>query len=241
MEFCVTIEAFEGPLDLMLHLIRQHKLDLFDLDMAELAIQYIAYIHNMQSLHLEVASEYLEELAGLVEYKSRRLLPRSEEETQDEYEEDNRAQLVARLLEYQAYKEAGTLLKDRWEMRSLKLDRDPDPRIEAWRRPVEEPLEGESSLDLARAMERVLRRHAVLNPYQTKITTRQVSPQQRQIQILARLKETPETTFEALCEDCGDLYLVVVTFLALLDLMHEGKIDSEQKGDIIYVHGTGRS
>lgn len=241
MEFCVTIEAFEGPLDLMLHLIRQHKLDLFDLDMAELATQYIAYIRGMQSMHLEVASEYLEELAGLVEYKSRRLLPRSQEETEDTYEEDNRAELVRRLLEYQAYKDASALLKDRWDMRSLKLDRDPDPRIEAWSRPVDEPLQGESSLDLARAMERVLRRQTVLNPYQTKITTRQISLQQRQKQVLTMVEAEPETTFEALCTDCEDTYMIVVTFLALLALMHEGRINCEQKGDIIYVHGTGRS
>ena len=84
MEFKVTIDQFEGPLDLMLHLIKENKLDLFDLDMNVLASQYIDYIQKMEEIHLEIASEYLEELASLVEYKSRKLLPRNDVEvTQD--------------------------------------------------------------------------------------------------------------------------------------------------------------
>lgn len=71
MKFEVSIEQFDGPLDLMLHLVKENKLDLFDLDMDVLASQYIAFIHEMQTLHLEIASEYLEELASLIEYKSK--------------------------------------------------------------------------------------------------------------------------------------------------------------------------
>lgn len=234
MEFLVTIEAFEGPLDLMLHLIRQHKLDLHDLDMAELASQYITYIHSMQDLHLEIASEYLEELAGLVEYKSRRLLPRSQEETDDGYEEDNRAELVRRLLEYQAYKEASQTLKERWEKRSLKLERDHDPRIDQWSRRQEGPFEGSAEM-LMKAMERVLRRQAILNPYSTKVTTRKMSIEERQQQLKARLKQEKSATFEELCADCADLYSVIVTFLSLLGLIHEGGVNARQEGAEIYV------
>ena len=104
MKFHVSIEQFDGPLDLMLHLVKENKLDLFDLDMDVLASQYIDFIHEMQTLHLEVASEYLEELASLIEYKSRKLLPREKVEVEEEYEEDHREQLVQRLLEYQQYK-----------------------------------------------------------------------------------------------------------------------------------------
>ena len=112
MDFLITLDQFEGPLDLMLHLIKENKLDLFDLDMNVLATQYIDYIHAMQNMHLEVASEYLSELASLIAYKSKKLLPRENVEVEEEYEEDQRDQLVARLLEYQRYKEVSLALKE---------------------------------------------------------------------------------------------------------------------------------
>ena len=105
MEFQISIDQFEGPLDLMLHLIKTNKLDLMDLDMNTLATQYIAYIAQMKQLQLEIASEYLSELASLIEYKSRKLLPRSEVAIEEEYEEDQREKLVSRLIEYQKYKD----------------------------------------------------------------------------------------------------------------------------------------
>ena len=77
MAFTVTIDQFEGPLDLMLHLIKDNKLDLFELDMDLLTDQYLHYLNAMESMHLEIASEYLAELAGLIEYKSKKLLPLS--------------------------------------------------------------------------------------------------------------------------------------------------------------------
>ncbi len=99
-EFSVTIEKFEGPLDLMLHLIREKELDLFDLDVNILTDQYIAYINSMQEMHLEIASEYLVEMADLIEYKSKKLLPRDDSELADGFEEDPKERLIRRLLEY---------------------------------------------------------------------------------------------------------------------------------------------
>ena len=104
MGFEVETQRFEGPLDLMLHLIREQKLDIFDLDMEVLTDQYIHYLHEMEELHLEVESAYLVELTTLIEYKSRKLLPRKEDELEDDYE-DPKDRLVRRLLEYQKYKE----------------------------------------------------------------------------------------------------------------------------------------
>ena len=111
MEFTVLIDQFEGPLDLMLHLIRENKLDLFDLDMNVLTEQYLAYLETMESMHLEIASEYLGELAALLEYKSKKLLPREKVEITEEYEEDHRDRLVSRLLEYQRFKEISETLR----------------------------------------------------------------------------------------------------------------------------------
>lgn len=119
MAFQITIEQFEGPLDLMLHLIKENKLDLFDLDMNVLTTQYLAYLDAMESLHLEIASEYLSELAGLIEYKSKKLLPREKVEISEEYEEDQREKLVQRLLEYQRFKEVSALLSRQYEDRQM--------------------------------------------------------------------------------------------------------------------------
>jgi segregation and condensation protein A len=137
MDFLITLDQFEGPLDLMLHLIKENKLDLFDLDMNVLATQYIDYIHAMQNLHLEVASEYLSELASLIAYKSKKLLPRETVEVEEEYEEDQRDQLVARLLEYQRYKEVSLALKEDYEQRQLHFSRPVSSLVEEWKVPVE--------------------------------------------------------------------------------------------------------
>ena len=104
MDFKVTIDQFDGPLDLMLHLIKEEQLDLFDLDISKLTDQYLNYIHAMQQLHLDIASEYMVELATLIEYKSRKLLPDVKEELEDDYEDESQ-QLVERLIEYQKYRE----------------------------------------------------------------------------------------------------------------------------------------
>ena len=98
MDFKVTIDQFEGPLDLMLHLIKENKLDLFDLDIDVLTGQYLIYLDSMDQLHLEIASEYLVELATLIEYKSKRLLPKDESVLDEDLEEDPKDRLVRRLL-----------------------------------------------------------------------------------------------------------------------------------------------
>ena len=121
MSFLANIEQFEGPLDLMLHLIKEQELDIFDLDLDILTKQYLLYIEEMENLELEVESEYLVELATLVEYKSKKLLPKDESKIEDEYEEDPKERLVRRLLEYQKYKEVSKTLYDAYSDRSFQL------------------------------------------------------------------------------------------------------------------------
>ena len=176
MEFKVTIDQFEGPLDLMLHLIKENKLDLFDLDMNVLASQYIDYIQKMEEIHLEIASEYLEELASLVEYKSRKLLPRNDVEVTQDYEEDQRDKLVNRLLEYQRYKEASEFLKEEFDKRQKLYTRPQASIVSSWQsQPVLDSLEKQSPYDLLKAMNRVVSRMAILKPYQTKVKIKELS------------------------------------------------------------------
>ena len=223
MDFEVTIENFEGPLDLMLHLIKENKLDLFDLDMNVLASQYIDYIQKMEEIHLEIASEYLEELASLVEYKSRKLLPRNDVEVTQDYEEDQRDKLVNRLLEYQRYKEASEFLKEEFDKRQKLYTRPQASIVSSWQsQPVLDSLEKQSPYDLLKAMNRVVSRMAILKPYQTKVTIKELSVEQRVEQVKQILeKQTDKISFEQLCLDCSNLHMVIVTFLSLLDLIHQ--------------------
>ena len=238
MKFTVTIDQFEGPLDLMLHLIKENKLDLFDLDMNVLTTQYIEFIHQMKDLHLEIASEYLSELASLIEYKSKKLLPREEAQVEEEYEEDQRTKLVARLVEYQKYKEISEKLRIDYENRQKHFTRPVSPLVEQWSIPVEsDTLENQSPYELLKAMNRVLQRMILLKPYETKVTIKELSVEERLEQIKERLKDSNDMIlFETLCDDCSSLHMVIVTFLSILDLIHQKwldfTIDSE---DHIYV------
>lgn len=238
MKFTVTIDQFEGPLDLMLHLIKENKLDLFDLDMNVLTTQYIEFIHQMKDLHLEIASEYLSELASLIEYKSKKLLPREEVQVEEEYEEDQRTKLVARLVEYQKYKEISEKLRIDYENRQKHFTRPVSPLVEQWSIPIEsDTLENQSPYELLKAMNRVLQRMILLKPYETKVTIKELSVEERLEQIKERLKDSNDMIlFESLCDDCSSLHMVIVTFLSILDLIHQKwldfTIDSE---DHIYV------
>ena len=238
MKFTVTIDQFEGPLDLMLHLIKENKLDLFDLDMNVLTTQYIEFIHQMKDLHLEIASEYLSELASLIEYKSKKLLPREEVQVEEEYEEDQRTKLVARLVEYQKYKEISEKLRIDYENRQKHFTRPVSPLVEQWSIPIEsDTLENQSPYELLKAMNRVLQRMILLKPYETKVTIKELSVEERLEQIKERLKDSNNTiSFETLCDDCSSLHMVIVTFLSILDLIHQKWLDfTINSEDHIYV------
>lgn len=225
MAFTVTIDQFEGPLDLMLHLIKDNKLELFELDMDVLTDQYLQYLNAMESMHLEIASEYLAELAGLIEYKSRKLLPREKVVIEEEYEEDQRVKLVRRLLEYQRYKEVSEQFEQKYEERQLLMSKPMSEETQKW---LNTTVEGEfvgNPYDLIKAMNRVLRRAALTHPYETRMTVKELSLDERVIQIKNRLKNwVGKMSFEELCSDCVDLHMIIVTFLSVLDLIKHKEI-----------------
>ena len=210
---------FEGPLDLMLHLIHEQQLDIFDLDMEILTDQYIRYLHAMEDLHLEVESEYLVELATLIEYKSKKLLPKRAEELEDEYE-DPKDRLVRRLLEYQKYKEVSKTLYDSYLERQDQLSKPVSfDEIVRHQNDIEtQKLEGDP-YDLLKAMNKVLRRLQLSRPLDIRFTQKELSPEDRILQIKARLRDLPETfSFDTLIEDCDSLHEYVITFIAILDM-----------------------
>ena len=226
MAFEVTTHSFEGPLDLMLRLIKENKLDLFDLDMDILTEQYLTYLNAMEAYHLEIASEYLSELAGLIEYKSKKLLPREKVLIEEEFEEDQRDKLVARLLEYQRYKEVCQTFEDYYNQRQMSYTKPPSEETNQWITLVrEEELQG-NPYDLVKAMNKIIRRSFLQRPQQTRMTIKELSLDERVVQIQDRLRFwSGKMNFETLCEDCTDLHMVIVTFLSVLDLIKHGEIN----------------
>ncbi len=244
MEFKVCLDQFEGPLDLMLHLVRSSKLDLFELNLDILAAQYCDYIHQALSLALDVSSEYLVEFATLLEYKSKKLLPRPEviEPDEEGYVEDPAQKLARRLREYEKCKAQSEAIAKLARDRAMKLGREPSSRIEEWQNTPSYDEKLSISPDaLSKAFVRVLRRYQLIQPYQTKVEVKELSIETRMAQILNMecFSETP-VRFERLLEDIHTLHEAVVTFLAVLELVHEGAagvyLDQENGKDDIWIH-----
>jgi segregation and condensation protein A len=218
----------------MLFLIKEKKLDLFNLDIAELTSQYQNYITSMQQVNLEVASEYLSELAGLIEYKSKKLLPRDKSLLDAEYSEDPKESLVRRLLEYQQFKDITGDLEKRYQIRQQFFSK-PLSRKEVDDVMPEMLVEG-SSYDLIRAMKKVMVRVSLQQPFETKIAARELSVDQR-IDMLRRMINRFPSSFalEECFADCPDIQLVLITFLAVLDMIRIGELLFTVEGEQIYL------
>lgn len=223
-EFKVTIDTFDGPLDLMLHLIQEKQLDLLNLDMNVLTDQYIAYLKGMEKLHLEIAGEYLLELATLIEYKSRKMLPgKKDEQLDDTYEEDPKQRLVKRLLEYQQYKEVSASLCALFEQRQERMSHPVSGIVDEWMKDEGnvKPVKG-NAYDLQKAMKRAIMRLRLSVPAETSFTVHEVSMEDRELVVRARLGSLPKTfPFETLLDDVRDMPTFIATFLSVLDLARQ--------------------
>ncbi len=242
MAFTVAIDSFEGPLDLMLHLIKDKKLDLFDLDISILTDQYLLYLKQMEQMHLEIESEYLVELATLVEYKSKKLLPKDETELTDEYEEDPKDRLIRRLLEYQQFKEISETFNELFIERSFQHTKPVSIETEEWitQQNMNTPIHG-TPYELVKAMNKCLKRMQYSKPIETKFTEKELSVDDRVLQLKARFATLPKKfTFENLLEDCHDLHTSIVTFLAVLDLARTKVLffTVDDSGTIWFKRGT---
>lgn len=213
----VHLENFDGPLDLLLHLIRKNEMDIYDIPMAEITSQYLVILDRMQSLNLDVAGEFLLMAATLLHIKSRLLLPQlSAEDGSEEEEEDPRAELVRRLLEYQKYKEAASAL-DQLPL----LDRDLFARtFAAPERAAEEEeaeFEAVGLYELAEALRDLLRERPEAAVHE--VTTERLSVTDRINRILFLLTGRDSLPFSELFDAHPDRHEVVVTFLAMLELV----------------------
>lgn len=234
MSYKIKIDAFEGPLDLLLHLINRLEIDIYDIPVAEITDQYVSYIHTMKELELDVASEYLVMAATLLAIKSKMLLPKHEDEWDAEeeefiYEEDPRDELVMQLLEYKKYKEAAGEFKHLEAERALIYTKPPIDLTPFSSDANVEKAELDVNLyDMLGAFQKLLRRKRLQKPLQTRITRQEVSIERR----IGELRETlrakgNKVPFTSLFVDDNKEQLVV-TFLAILEMMKQNEVIVEQ-------------
>lgn len=231
MHYVTKINEFEGPLDLLLHLIKKSNIDIYDISLSDITDQYLEYIHQMEELNLDIASEYLVMATELLEYKSRSLLPKKIED--DKEEEDPKEELIKRLVDYKKYKEITSEFKKLEDIRSEIYTKTPSNINE-----YDEKVINNSELsvnDLISAFKKFIDRKEYEKPLNTKITTKELSVSDRIIKIKEILKTKNEVNFIDLFDKLTKDY-VVVTFLSILEMSKNKEIEIKQDnnfGDII--------
>ena len=242
MALPVKIENFEGPLDLLLHLIDVNKFNIFDIPIVEITEQYLEYVRNMKTKDLNIMSEFLVMAATLLEIKAKMLLPAEVDEEGEEI--DPREELVQKLLEYKMYKYMSYELKDRMQDAAKAMYKEPTipEEVESYIEPVDlEKLIGNLTLKrLNDIFQSVMKRqNDKIDPVRSKfgkIEKEEVSLEDKLNFVECYAKEHGTFSFKMLLEGQKSKMQVVVTFLAILELMKNGKIMITQEaafGDII--------
>ena len=221
----IRINEFEGPLDLLLHLIKESKMDIMNIEIEKITEQYMNYLALQEKLNLEVASEYLVMAAELLEIKSKLLLPVQKEEDTEE-EVDPREELVNRLIEYQTYKDISKVLQEKENLRKEIYTKSP----ENIRNYIDDemPIAGDVSLDdLMEASKKYLERKKDSKPLNTKVTVNEISVSSRRHDIRKILKVKGRVSFFDLFPVVTKEY-VVATFLAILEMAKSGELIIKQ-------------
>ncbi|MEJ1320800.1 segregation/condensation protein A [Latilactobacillus sakei] len=227
-QLTLILTDFEGPLDLLLHLINQTKIDIYDIPIAEITTQYLDYLHQMQELKLDIAGDYLVMAATLMKIKSKLLLPRppAMAETLEEDYVDPRQELVDQLLAYQAFQKIATVLQERESERQLLFAKpasaNPAEKVVPLARGVIKPR------DLAVAVSKMLVEATVQQTDFKTVQNDEITIAEKMDWIIDCLKTRATTTFEQLVINRFDREEIVTTFLAVLELMKERLINCDQ-------------
>ena len=235
MGISYKLDNFEGPLDLLLHLIDKNKVNIYDIPIAEITEQYLDYVNHMETEDLNIVSEFLVMAATLIDIKARMLLPR--ETNEEGEEEDPRAELVARLLEYKYYKYMSQELRDRELGADRLLYKTPSvpPEVARYEPPVDldKLLDGLTLAKLQEIFRAVTKRKSDrVDPIRSRfgnIQKESISLEDKIKSVMDYAREHRKFSFRRLLEQQPDRTLVVVTFLALLELMKIGKIRLTQE------------
>ena len=230
----VQLDSFNGPLDLLLHLIRKQEINIYDIPIALITQQYLEYLNLMKNLNLSFAGEFLVMAATLLQIKSRLLLPKEEVAAEEENEgEDPRAELVRQLVEYEQFKDAALRLSSQEKVWQEAFVRESRPMVESAKEDsLDEDFQADdlSLFDLVGALQQVLER-ATPNQTVMDVTKEALSIQDNIHRILERLEVEPSVTFDALFDRIDSRSQVIVTFLALLELVRMNLVQLYQ-GDI---------
>jgi segregation and condensation protein A len=228
----VKIDSFEGPLDLLLHLIQKSEVDIYDISVSEITIQYVAYIHQLQKMELEIASEFLVMAATLLAIKSKMLLPKKEALSFDELSDmemdelDPRDELIQRLIEYKKYKELAFHLREKEAARSQIYTRPAENLSVFLEQEESNPVANVSLFDLLDAFQSVLREKEE-GPI-SKVERDEVSIDGRMLEIKTLIQQRNRVSFVQLFERGWTRDALIVTFLALLELIKKKEIRCEQ-------------
>lgn len=238
MDYKVEIPNFEGPLDLLLHLIKQSNIDIYNISIEDITKQYLNYINMMSEMNLNIASEYLVMAAELIEIKSSSLLPK-QENSEDDFEEDPKQRLIERLIEYEQYKEITNSFKKLEEIRHEIYTKEPDNLTE-YQDSNNEINYGVDLSDLLEAFSKFIEQKELDKPLNTKITNKEYSVHKRCAEIKKILKNKSKIDFTDLFEIVSKDY-VVVTFLAILSMSRNQEIEIIQESNFknIIIKGKG--
>ena len=226
MDYSIKINEFEGPLDLLLHLIKQSNIDIVDIEINEITKQYLDYINKMEELNINVAASYLVMAAELMEIKSKSLLPVDEEEVAEDEEVISKENLINKLIEYQKYKDMISTFKEMEQDRQNIYVKSPE-KISNY---VDELIVNNTDTsvdDLVDAFKKFLERIDREKPITTKITTKEYSVKDRKRNIRNILKEKQKVLFTDLFEEKNTGF-IVVTFLSILEMTKEKEIIIKQ-------------
>lgn len=223
MDF-VRLSNFEGPLDLLLHLVKEGNTDIFDINIVEITDKYLDYIKKEESLNINVSSEYLVMAAELMQIKSKSLLPSDNTKNDDSDEEISKENLINKLLEYQRYKEVTASFKELEKERKNIYVKSPEIIKEY----TSSKIEGESSIDdLISAFKSFLERQELDKPLETTITKKEYSIRERKNGIRSVLAKKKKVYLDELIEEYNKSY-IVVTFLSILEMAKERDIIVKQ-------------
>ncbi|WP_419873790.1 segregation and condensation protein A [Candidatus Pristimantibacillus sp. PTI5] len=247
MSVLYKLDSFEGPLDLLLHLIDKAEIDIHEVSISEITIQYMDYLHAMKELELEVTSEFLVMAATLLAIKSKQLLPKPPV-FEDDYEDwpddglDPRDELIQKLVEYRKFKQIAEQLREKEVERSLVYSREPEDMTPFMKEEKVNPVEGVHLSDLILAFQKALRRAARRNVVAT-VQRDEISVKDRIRDIVDVLKQFETVRFSRLIRENMDRHEIVVTFLAILELMKMKHITcfQHQLFDDIVIHWRGES
>ncbi|MBN8250273.1 segregation/condensation protein A [Priestia flexa] len=239
MEYSVKVDAFEGPLDLLLHLINRFEIDIYDIPVATITEQYMMYIHTMNELQLDVASEYLVMAATLIQIKSKMLLPTYDEDdiddSMDDVEEDPREQLMQQLIEYRKFKEAAVELQKLEETQTHIYAKAPSnlQQISDEKSPQQDSGDLDVSLyDMLSALQKLMKRKQLQKPAQARVARQDVPIEKRMTEIVSVLQKTKGKQSFYKLFPYPERNHIVVTFLAILELMKKNEVIVEQSNNL---------